>query len=290
MNIVVLTGGKSDEREISVLSSKNVINALEKLGHKVEVVDVKDRIDFSKIQGDLVFPVLHGVEGEGGKLQEELEKRETKFVGSGSKACNISWQKIAFKKFCEKQGIKTPKWQTINSISFKINIPIPYVIKPSDNGSSIDLYLIRSEEDLKKVSFEKLFNKYKEILIEEYLKGIEVTAGVLKGKALPLIEIVPPKGEMFDYENKYNGKTKEIPFAPSIPLEIQEKVKFTALKIHKELGCKDFSRTDFIIREDEVFVLELNSIPGLTSESLFPKAAKAIGLNFEQMIEKILLD
>ncbi|MBU2632452.1 ATP-grasp domain-containing protein, partial [Patescibacteria group bacterium] len=245
MGIIVLTGGRSDEREISILSSKNVINALNKLNYGVKAMDVKNKIDYSKIKkDDIVFPVLHGVEGESGDLQKELEKRKIKFVGSGFKACKDSWDKIKFKRLCEKKGIKTAKWEIISSKSPEVNIQAPLVIKPSDSGSSIDLFLVKTKAELSKVPFKNLFKKYKELLVEEYIKGTEVTAGILKEKALPLIEIVPPKGKMFDYENKYNGKTQEIPFAPSLSPKVQKEIKQIALFIHQQLGCKDFSRTD----------------------------------------------
>lgn len=292
MKILIVTGGDNAEREISFLSAKNVMASLMRIGHNVELFDLSlgfDELD-KKLAGiNLAFPVLHGIEGEGGKLQKFLEDRHVKFVGSSAKACFGGWDKIAFKKFCDKNNILTPKWQAIANEK-EITIPLPYVIKTPDNGSSVDIYLVKNSEDFLKIDFEKIFLKNREILIEEFIKGIEVTVGVLKDTVLPPIEIVPPVDEMFDYQNKYNGQTQEIPNAPSLNNQQKNNLTEIVKKIHFGLGCKDISRSDFILKDNNFYALEINMIPGLTSESLYPKAAKSIGLNFDQMIEKLIAD
>ncbi len=292
MKVLVVSGGSSDEREISLLSAENVCEALRKKLHQVELVDFRE--GFEKLKDeikdfDVVFPVLHGPEGEGGILQDFLEEQKVRFVGSGSKACRASWNKIKFKEFCEKFGIKTSPWfvlkpQNKNSLVAKI----PFVVKPQDSGSSVDVYIIKSQEDLDKLDLKKLFAKYKELLVEDYIEGIEATVGVLGNDALPVVEIRPPEGEWFSYENKYSGKTKEIPDAPSLTNEQKQELQKITSKIHGGLGCRHFSRSDFIFGKDGIYALEINVIPGLTKESLLPKAAQAAGISFEEMVERLI--
>ncbi|MCL4354947.1 D-alanine--D-alanine ligase [Patescibacteria group bacterium] len=288
MKVIILTGGISNEREVSLTSAKNVEKALTKLGYEVELFDINEGLENLQIdRDDIVFPVIHGKEGEGGDLQEVLEKRNIKFVGSGSKALKKGWEKIPFKKFCDQEGIVTPKWQIIKNQN-EISIPMPIVIKPSDSGSSIDVFFAHSKSDLDEIPFKELFGRYRELIVEEFIQGIEVTCGVLGNIALPVLEIVPPEGGSFDYENKYNGKTQEIPFAPSLSKETQEEIQKIALKIHQKLGCKDISRSDFLVKDGVIYALEINTIPGLTSESLFPKEAKAIGISFDDLMDRLV--
>lgn len=290
MKILIVTGGDNAERKISFLSADNVKNSLVKQNHSVELFDYSlGLIELANIINnfDLVFPILHGKEGEGGDLQKFLEEKNIRYVGPSSVACKNGWDKIAFKKFCDTNNIHTAKWQTAKNIE-EINISLPYVIKTPDNGSSVDIYIVKNISDLNKINFEKLFSTYKEILIEKFVEGIEVTVGVLKDIVLPPIEIIPPTGEAFDYQNKYNGKTQEIPNAPSLNDQQKRDLEEITKKIHFGLACKDISRSDFIINNDGIFALEINMIPGLTSESLYPKAAKSIGLDFDQMIAKLI--
>ncbi len=292
MKVLIVTGGNSSERKISLESAGNVAKALIDLGHKIESFDLID--GFEKLKKrlgkyDLVFPVIHGKEGEGGDLQEFLEKNKIKFVGSGSKACRKGWDKFAFKKFCIDQKILTPKYKEIDKYNYKkINFKMPFVIKPPEEGSSINLFLIKTNEDLKKINFNELFQRYKSLMVEEYINGIEVTVGVLKTRVLPVIEIRPPKGEMFDYENKYNGKTEEILDAPSLLEDIRNKLQQITWEIHSKLGCRDFSRTDFIVNKNKIYALEINTIPGLTKESLLPKEGMKIGLSFKEMLKELI--
>lgn len=293
MKVLIVAGGSSDEREISLLSSENVTAALKKNGHRVKVIDFNkgySEILKSARENDVVFPVLHGLEGESGKLQKVLEEKSIKFVGSGSKACEIGWNKVKFKEFCKKLSIKTAPWfvLSIENVKSLYKNRLPSVIKPIDSGSSVDVFIIKSEKDFQKIDFEKLLKKYKELLVEDYIDGIEITAGVLNDIALPIVEIIPPEGEWFSYENKYSGRTKEIPNAPSLTFGQQSRVKKIALKIHNRLGCRHMSRTDFIFRNGDAFALEINTIPGLTKQSLLPKAALAAGITFDEVTDRLV--
>lgn len=289
MKTLIVSGGSSDERKISLLSAKNVAKCLKKSGHKITLFDLRrGLIELEKEvkKHHVVFPVLHGKEGEGGDLQEFLESIGAKFVGSGSKANRNGWDKINFKKFCDSHGIKTPKWIVTSSKDF--SFPLPFVIKPSDSGSSVDTYLVKNEKDLKKVELDKLIKKYGKLIIEELIEGKEVTQAILGDKTLPTVEIIPPQGEFFDYKNKYNGRTQEIPHAPSVSKEIQDEVKKLALEIHQKLDLKHISRTDFMLKGHNIYALEVNTIPGLTTESLFPKAVRAEGLKLEEAFDHLL--
>lgn len=292
MKILIVTGGSFGEREISLISAGNVAQALEELGHSISFFDLANDLNLLNKRAkevDLVFPIIHGKEGEGGSLQESLEKLKIKFVGSESKACKIGWDKFDFKNFCQKYSIKTPRWFKINKKNFgKFIFRIPFVVKPSDSGSSLDVYLVKSKTDLKNIDFKKLFRKYKNLMIEEYINGVEVTVGILGKKILPVIEIKLSKGELFDFKNKYNGKTEEILNAPSLNESQREKVKEIAFLIYSLLGCRHYLRVDFILNKNGIYALEVNTIPGLTKESLFPKAAKADGLSFKQMINELI--
>lgn len=291
MRILIITGGSSGERKISLASAKNVGQALKKLNYDVEFFDLAKGLELLSEKGrkaDLVFPIIHGKEGESGELQEYLEKLKVKFIGSESKACRMGWDKFNFKKFCQKYSIQTPRWTRVNRNNFnKIRFKKPFIIKPSDSGSSLDVYLVKNNRDLEKIDLKNLFRRYREVMIEEYIQGIEVTVGILGKKVLPIIEIKPPDGELFDYKNKYNGKTKEIPHAPSLNENQREKVQKMAFLIHSLLGCRHYSRIDFIVNKNDIYALEINTIPGLTKGSLLPKAVKSNGLSFEQMVEKL---
>ncbi len=293
MKVLVITGGSRDEREISFISASNVGIALLRRGHVVEMFDFLNNyeaLEKKLAEPDVIFPVLHGKEGEGGSLQEFLEKNNVKFVGSGSKACYEGWNKFDFKEFCKKNSIVTPEWIKLTEENKKefYKKTLPFVIKPSDSGSSRGIYLIKSEEDRSKVNLENLLKEYGPLIVEEFIDGIEVTVGILGDKALPVVEIQPPKGEWFDYENKYSGRTKEIAPAPSFTDEQKKELQTITEKIHRGLGCRHYSRADFMVSPKGTFALEINTIPGLTPESLLPKAAKAAGISFEEMIDRLI--
>ncbi|MCL6096526.1 MAG: ATP-grasp domain-containing protein [Patescibacteria group bacterium] len=297
MRILVVSGGNSSERNISLTSAKNVSKALKNLGYKTKTYDLKQGYEpLKKIAGsfDVLFPVLHGEEGEGGKLHKFLSKLGKPIVGTRNfKGMQKGWYKIPFKKFCDRNEILTPKWKAINSekdvLNFTLNRPKGCVLKSSSGGSSLEVFIITSKKDLKKKACQKILHLKAPLFVEEYLLGIEATVGILNNKALPVMEIVPPKGEWFSYKNKY-GLSKEIPNAPDLDEKMKKKLQDIALKIHKHFELGSYSRIDFIVYKNRPYVLELNTIPGLTEESLFPKIAKSTGIkSFEEFI-KILVE
>lgn len=292
MDVLIITGGNSSERTVSLNSSKQVKKALLENGHNVKFYDLKKgykgilkvSLDF-----DVLFPVLHGQEGEGGKLHQFLSKIKKPIVGTRNyKGLEGGWYKIPFKKYCDKNGIKTPKWKIIKNKKDILSFGIPCVLKASNGGSSKEVFIIKSKSDLNKKNVERILNLKTPLFVEEHLKATEITVGVLNNKALPIIEIVPPKGKWFSYNNKYTNKTKEIPFAPSINLLLQKRIQAITLKIHRNFDLGSYSRTDFMVYNNIPYTIDVNTIPGLTAGSLMPKAAKAFGLSFNEFLETLL--
>ncbi|MDD5730194.1 MAG: D-alanine--D-alanine ligase [Candidatus Omnitrophica bacterium] len=297
--IGVLMGGPSSEREISFKSGKAVVEALSQLGLETAAIDIKsdniretrELLKSSSI--NCAFIALHGYFGEDGQVQRILDELKIPYTSSGAMASKLAMDKIASHEIFQVNGINIPKYKALNKGYFspasKANIGLgyPLVIKPATHGSSIGLSIVDKREDLDK-ALDLAFGFDENILVEEYVHGREVTVAVLDELALPVIEIIP-KNRFFDYEAKYQpGKTTYV-----MPAEIDEKlaakVRDTALKTHKLLGCSGCSRVDMILDKDNnVIVLEVNTVPGLTQTSLLPKAAKLAGIEFNQLCLKLV--
>lgn len=291
MKVLIISGGNSSERRISLISAKTVKQALEKSNFQVQIFDLKKGLKIleeTTKDYDIIFPVLHGEEGEGGHLQKFLDRIGKPYVGGHYKGYQEGWYKISFKKFCDKNKIHTAPWKIIKHEIDIIKFGLPCVIKGSSGGSSIEVFIIEKLADLKRRSLQKFLKSGVPFMIEKYISGIEVTVGILGHQALPVIEIIPKKGRWFDYKSKYSGEAREIIDAPSLSEEIRQKVQQIALQIHQKLNLGPYSRIDFIISNNIPYALEVNTIPGWTSESLFPKAAKAVGISFEQLVEKLI--
>lgn len=291
MKILVISGGNTSEREISLISGRAVEKALIENGHLVEFFDLKKGlINLEKIvkDFDVIFPVVHGEKGEGGELQKFLSDQKKPFVGGDWKGFKKGWHKIPFKKFCDQMKIKTAKWKVVKNDQAILKFGFPSVLKSSSGGSSQEVVILLSEKYIKSKECQKLLKSNQKLFIEKFIYGVEVTVAILGDKALPVIEIVPPKGGWFDYKNKYSGATKAIPNAPSLIDEEKRRVEGIALEIHKLLNLGHYSRIDFIFSKGIFYVLESNTVPGLTPQSLFPKAAQEVGLNFNQLAEKLI--
>ncbi len=293
MKILIITGGSSSERKISLLSAKAVKTVLENNGHQVVSFDFKKGYpELKKIfpNFDVVFPVMHGKEGSDGTLYKFLSSTKKPYVGASFRGAKITANKILFKKYCDKNNYPTADWKIVKNNKDLTKFGFPCVLKAAEGGCSHEVSILHSEKDLAKSSVNNILTLPTCLFVEGFIKGIEVTASVLAGKALPLIEIIPPGSGWFDYKNKYSGKTKEIPFAPSVSKKMQKEVQRLAVQIHNDLNLGSYSRTDFIINNGTAYVLETNnaSSVGLTSQSLFPKAAQAKGMDFANLLEKIL--
>lgn len=293
MRVLIITGGSSSERKISFMSAKNVKEGLEEKGHRVKLYDFKkgkDKLKELVKEVDIIFPVIHGKEGEDGTLYDLLKKFGIPFVGCEPRSSEIAFDKILFLKFCDKIKIPHPQWRIVkNTLDIK-KFGFPSVLKAARGGSSKEVIILLSEKDLKKPLVKKILSLDDNFLVESYVKGVEITVAVFFNKALPIIEIIPPEKGWFDYENKYNGKTQEIVGAPSLNEKNKRKAQEIALKIHKALQLDPYSRTDLIISDSTPKVLEVNpqNGVGMTKESLLPKAAKAVGISFPKLLDKII--
>lgn len=295
----ILMGGPSSEREVSLKSGKAVYDNLKAANFNVVAIDIKTAdlvenirlIKSNKI--DCAFIALHGHYGEDGQIQGLLDILDIPYTGSSMLASKLAMDKIASRQVLEVHGLFVPRYKVVEKISYNVNslsrlrFGFPWVIKPATNGSSIGLSIIDSRAQLDK-AIDGAFVYDDKVLIEEYIKGRELTVGILRGRALPVVEIVP-KNRFFDFEAKYSyGLTDYI-----VPAQLDERVsrdlQAVALKVHKLLGCSGCSRVDIILDQDSSpYVLELNSIPGLTPTSLLPKAAHTLGIDFTNLCIELL--
>ena len=297
--IGVLMGGPSTERDISLKSGKAVYEALKQLNVDVVAIDVQsDDIDENaqllishKI--NCAFIALHGRFGEDGQVQEVLDDLNIPYTGSGSLASSLAIDKIASRKILEVAGVAVPRYKVLDKNSyrqdwkFNENFTFPVVVKPATHGSSIGLSIVDDEKKLSK-AIDLAFTFDKRIIIEEYVSGREVTVGILEGVILPVIEIIP-KNRFFDYEAKYQAGMTDYIVPAKLEEEVAKRAQATASQVHKLLGCDGFSRVDMILSAGNIpFVLELNSVPGLTPTSLLPKAALVAGIEFQQLCLKLI--
>jgi D-alanine-D-alanine ligase len=294
MVVLVLLGGKSPEREISIRSGKEVSRALTKCGYKVIELDPSDDSFHQKMleikdKIDVVFIALHGAGGEDGSIQGYLETLGLPYTGSKVLASSLAMNKIYAKRIFLLNGIPTPPFEVITKNKKIKHLSFPVVVKPSTLGSTIGVSIVRNKKELMP-ALKKAFQYDNEIIVEKYIKGKEITAGILNNKVLPLIEIVPVSS-FYDYKSKYTpGMAKHI-IPPRISEMEKRKIQEIALKAHKSLNCTGATRVDMILSEEgEVFVLEVNTIPGLTPISLLPEAARAAGISFEKLIKIMIKD
>jgi D-alanine-D-alanine ligase len=300
-NILVLSGGPSVEHEISLKSGVEVAKNLDQKKYHVTSVVIPKRISPSSIFSldklkkknmvDLCFIALHGAFGEDGRIQAILDFLDIPYTGSGVLASALGMDKIRSRQIFSHIGLLVPKTQVVKrdqKYDFD-KTKYPVVAKPYDQGSSIGVFIVHNQKELRK-AFVKIFNMSEYILIEEYVKGTEVTCAVLGNKkpfALPVVEIVPKK-EFFDFEAKYNESKCDEIVPARISKKLTQEVQEAAIKAFQALGCKGFARIDMIIRDGKAYILELNTIPGLTDVSLLPKAAKAAGISFPGLLDKII--
>jgi len=294
--IGVLMGGVSSEREISLKSGHAVYNCLRSLRLDAVAIDIKTeniRENISLIKSkkiDCAFIALHGRFGEDGQIQAILETLKVAYSGSGIKASRLAMDKPASLRIFERSGLKVPAYQVVEkNTNWKIRgeLVLPFVVKPAMHGSSIGFSIIYKKEDLEKaVNFANSFDK--RVIIQEFIKGRELTVGILDEETLPIIEIIPKK-TFFDYEAKYKEGMADYIIPAKLPKRCAVKIQKAALSAHKLLGCSGCSRVDIILSEDNIpYILEINTIPGFTSTSLLPKAAKAAGIDFNALCLKLI--
>lgn len=332
LKVLVLAGGLSEEREVSLASAGAITEALVRLGHHVAVIDSasgKSLLDsggnyvlsensdsLSKIalrypdgtaltksigsvdfkDSDLVYVALHGGEGENGTVQALFDLAGIKYTGSGRLASAVAMNKAFAKRLLRNEGIPTADWVHLkinDPEELKKNIPIildgfqlPAIIKPNDSGSTVGLTLVKKEGDIHS-ALQTAFEISREILVEEYIKGREITAAVLDGESLPLVEVIPIN-ELYDYECKYTKGKSQYICPAEIPEEIAAEIKELASRAYELIECSGLVRVDFILNEkNRPYFLEVNTLPGMTELSLSPMAAEEAGISFDELIERI---
>lgn len=296
MKILLIAGGWSSERQISLNGAKNVMAALQNLGHNVELFDLTPE-NFSELNvkaqaNDFAFINLHGAPGEDGLIQALLDRVSCPYQGSDATASFLALHKAAAKQLFKTFGLPTPSWEFLPlppAQDWTPSLPSPWFVKSNTGGSSLHLGKANTLAELNNYLSE-IFKVGEEAIIETAQPGKDLTCGVLVNQALPPVLILPEAGEFFDYESKYakNG-AKELCPAP-IDSAILAKAQKMALQAHDILGLSGYSRTDFILGENgELSILEVNTLPGMTETSLLPQEAAAIGIDFPQLLQ-ILID
>jgi D-alanine-D-alanine ligase len=300
LTVALLAGGKSAEREVSLKSGEQVFQALDKDRYEVLRYDPRDDLprlarDAAKI--DVALIILHGRLGEDGTIQGLLDSLGIPYQGSGVLGSALAMNKILSKQLYIQAGLPVAPHvimdkkgsESIGNVCDRLKLPV--VVKPEHEGSSIGLSIVRSENDLSK-AVEAAWQFDRRCMLEQFIPGMEITCGVLGNdtlEALPLIEIIPGEGyEFFDYKAKYTpGASKEI--CPArLPAETTRKAQEYGLRAHRALCCRGYSRTDMIVEGENIYVLETNTIPGMTQTSLFPQAAAAAGLSFSALLDRLI--
>lgn len=292
MNILLLTGGDSNEREVALRSGQAVSGALDALGYQYTVADPSDAgFDIAAAKDyDVVFLALHGRGYEDGNIQQRLEDLGVPYTGSDPAASALCFDKWKFKHYMRGRGINVTGGQLVNIRRLDEKLfEMPYVLKPRAGGSSLETHIVRKPSVKNLQVSKQLLETHTEMLLEGLVEGTEITVGILGDEPLPVIEIIPPEGREFDYANKYNGLTQELCPPLHVSEKIQNAAKKLALNIHKLAGCRDMSRTDMIVdATGKLHVIETNTIPGLTAQSLLPKMAQAAGLSMPEFVDKLL--
>jgi D-alanine-D-alanine ligase len=302
MRVGVLMGGWSSEREVSLVSGQKAAEALGKAGFFVVVLDLAstDRNEkklaarLKKARLDVALIALHGGYGENGGVQALLERLKIPYTGSGPLACGLAMQKACAKLVLEANAVPTAAWQALerkadnHKRGSEVTLKLPLVVKPADGGSAIGVTIVKKKEQLNP-ALKEAFKTSQWALVEKFIEGVEVTAGVLDDQALPLIEIVP-SNDFYDYDAKYTpGRSKHI-LPARLSKAMTKKVQAIALKGGRVLGCRDFYRVDLIVpKKGDPQVLEVNTVPGMTGTSLFPEAAAKAGVPFPKLLKRLVL-
>jgi D-alanine-D-alanine ligase len=289
LKIVVMLGGPSAEREVSLKSGAGVAKALRSLGHAVTELDPQTPDWILPPHTDAVFLALHGTYGEDGTVQAQLEKLGVPYTGCDSEASRVAFDKVLTKQKCVAAGVPTAKFFVVNSEKTPLpkDLQLPLVAKPVRQGSSVGLQFVERAEDWQDALAGALkFDS--EILVEEKIVGRETTVGILDGAALPIVEVRPKVGA-YDYRNKYTAGATEYFCPAEFDLATTKKIQAAALGAFRAVGGRDYARVDVMVRATgEPVVLEVNTLPGMTETSLLPKAAKAAGIGYADLCQRMI--
>jgi D-alanine-D-alanine ligase len=305
--VAVLKGGRSLERQVSLKSGARVEDALRRLGHAVVPIDVgADLVDqLAESAPEIAFVALHGLDGEDGTVQELLEVLAIPYTGSGVSACIRTADKVLAKHAMRDREIPTPDFYAFNETAFgslgaaqalpaiEERLRFPIVVKPARQGSALGIKFARTPADVP-TALVAAFSYDRKVLLERYVRGRELAISIIDenggSRALPIVEAVPQQEDFYDFESRYEiGRTRFV-----CPAELDEALAARAgemaLAVYRLLGCSGFARVDLMLEEesDELYVLEANTVPGMTETSLLPQAAEAAGIGFDQLIGRIL--
>jgi D-alanine-D-alanine ligase len=283
MRVLVLKGGPDAEREVSLRSGGMVAAALRRAGAEVheQTIDRPGLAEIRAMPGDVVFPVLHGPWGEGGVLQELLEQDGRPYVGCAPAAARLAMDKPASKRAVSEVGVPTPDSQVLRA-GDRLTLSPPLVLKPCDDGSSVDLRVCGTVADAE-IARTELHPRRPVLLAESFIAGRELTIGLLEDRELPLIEVRPKCG-LYDYEAKYNRDDTEYRLDPELPAGVGDSIRRWARAAWNRLGLRDVARMDFMLDARGAWFLEANTMPGFTDHSLVPKAAMHAGIPMERLV------
>lgn len=305
--VAVLQGGRSLERQVSLKSGARVEDALQRLGHRAVAIDVGSDLvaRLQEAAPDVVFVALHGRDGEDGTIQELLEVLGLPYTGSGVAACIRCWDKVLTKHLLRAVGIPTPDFHAFSETAFRelgaaqalpaieAQLDFPLVVKPAAQGSALGIKFARTAADVP-AAIVSAFSYDRKVLLERYVAGRDLAVSVVEQEdgsplALPVVEAVAEGRDFYDFEARYEiGRTRFVCPA-ELPDGVAERTQELAVEAYRALGCAGFARVDLMLREDgELFVLEANSVPGLTETSLLPQAADAAGISFDALVERIV--
>jgi D-alanine-D-alanine ligase len=301
MKVAILKGGSSLERGVSLRSAARVADAVAALGHEPLAIDVGQDLvaRLRDERPDVVFIALHGPGGEDGTVQELLEILDLPYTGPGVAACALCMDKVAAKHEMRTAGIPTPDWAAFNATAFRglgaadtleeieARLGFPLVVKPASQGSSLGVEFAAARHEVPE-ALVAAFSYDDRVLLERYVKGRELAVSMLGSEPLPIVEAIPRDADFFNFEARYEiGRTDYV-----CPAELSDdetsRVQELARGTYEALGCSGFARVDLMLGDDGPQVLEVNAIPGLTDTSLFPMAAEAAGIDFTQLVERIL--
>ncbi len=287
LRITVLAGGPSAEREISLASGRAIAEALRRRGHDVFLADIgPDDLGALDHPADVIFPALHGTFGEDGTLQRIMEQRGLCFVGSGSKASATAMDKVATKRVAARLGIPTPEYEVVEP-GGQAALRVPVIVKPVAQGSSVATTIVHDQDQLTPTA-RRVAGQFGRALVERFVEGGEITVGVLGGRTLPPIRIRPGK-EFYDFQAKYYDEHTEYLLDTGVSRAVLDMIAQQSLRLFEALDCRHLGRIDWIVSPgEEAWFLEINTLPGFTSHSLVPKAAAAVGLDFDTLAETIV--
>lgn len=297
MRLAVIRGGDSPERDVSLRTGAAIARGLQEMGHEVLEFDTDALADGSLRQAapDLVFNALHGGKGENGAVQGTLDILGIPYTGSGVLASAMAMDKVSSKRIFDAAGLPTPAWASVSRSGRQAaarhcdRLGWPVVVKPSGLGSTIGISIVSDAFRLEE-ALEAAFELDGNVLLEKYIKGREMTIAVIDGRPprpLPVVEIVPHKG-FYDYESKYTRGASDYLVPARMPEELSARIAVTAVAAFEVMGCSDLARADFMVNGSEAWLLEINTLPGMTETSLVPKAAAAADIGFNDLLGMII--